>query len=178
MEGSGFDFSITQKRRRRGHIVFRTLKMLTPMILLALGALILLLAEGHRDAAPLASVASSSWGGAIANGAATAQRVRAVDGDTLAIGRERVRIDGLDAPEAGERARCPREAALAQRATQRMAELAEAGVTIERRGLDRYGRTLAVVRDRQGRDVADLLVNQGLAAPYHGRGKRRDWCAT
>ena len=83
---------------------------------------------------------------------------------------------GLDTPEEGQRARCPREAPLARRATQRMAELVEAGVTMERRGPDRYGRTIAVVRDAQGRDVAALLIGEELAAPYRGRGLRRDWC--
>lgn len=112
---------------------------------------------------------------AVAAGAA-AEPVRAVDGDTLAVGTERIRIMGLDTPEAGSRARCPREAALARQATERMATLTAAGVSIERGRLDRYGRTLAVVRDHEGRDVAAVLIEEGLAVAYHGRGLRRDWC--
>lgn len=167
-------------RRTARNAVFRTrrtLKTFTPMILLGLGALFLHLTDGERgDAAP-ARLVSSPWESTVAPSVAVAQRVRTVDGDTLAIGRERVRVRGLDTPESGERARCPREAALARHATQRMAELAESGVTIERGGSDRYGRTLAVIRDRQGRDVAGVLVREGLAVPYHGHGKRQDWCA-
>jgi endonuclease YncB( thermonuclease family) len=32
-----------------------------------------------------------------------------------------------------------------------------------------------VVRDRQGRDVALVLIREGLARPYGGEG-RRSWC--
>lgn len=108
--------------------------------------------------------------------AVAAQPARAVDGDTLAIGTERVRIMGLDTPEAGSRARCPREAALARRATGRLAELLASGVTLDRRGPDRYGRTLAVVREARGRDVAEILISERLAVPYQGRSPRQNWC--
>lgn len=76
------------------------------------------------------------------SGGAGAQPVRAVDGDTLAVGTERIRIMGLDAPEAGHRAPCPREAALARMATRRMAELVDVGVTIAIGGV-----TVQIVRD-------------------------------
>jgi endonuclease YncB( thermonuclease family) len=34
---------------------------------------------------------------------------------------------------------------------------------------------LAVVRDARGRDVAGILIGEGLARPYHG-GRRSGWC--
>ena len=99
---------------------------------------------------------------------------RAIDGDSLVCGQERVRIMGLDAPEL--RARCRAETRLARAAHARMQQLAARGVTLERRGRDRYRRTLAVVRVRGGQDVAAIMIRERLARPYDGRGPRRSWC--
>lgn len=96
-----------------------------------------------------------------------------IDGDTLRIGDERIRIMGLDTPET-HRARCMGEYTLGAQATRKMANLVRQGVTIERGGIDRYGRTLAVVRVN-GRDVAVTMIGAGLARAYHG-GKREGWC--
>lgn len=107
---------------------------------------------------------------------AQAQGLRCVatDGDTLRCGRERVRIMGLDTPEL--RARCPAELRLARAARDRLDALIARGVTLEPHGRDRYRRLLAVVRDRQGRDVAQVLIREGLGRPYDGRGRRGGWC--
>ncbi len=101
-------------------------------------------------------------------------RCRVVDGDTLRCGTERVRIIGLDAPEM--RGECPREIRAARAATARMQQLVAPGITLRRNGRDRYGRTLAVVRDRRGRDVAEVMVREGHARAYFGRGPRGGWC--
>ena len=100
-------------------------------------------------------------------------RCRAVDGDTLRCGDERVRVMGLDAPEM--HGRYPAEVRLARAARARMAILVAGGITIHPHGRDRYRRLLAVVRDRQGRDVAAVLIREGLARPYGGE-RRRSWC--
>jgi endonuclease YncB( thermonuclease family) len=118
---------------------------------------------------------------ALVASAASAQQqwpvpVEVVDGDTVRWQGRLVRIVGMDAPEM--RGRCPRERERAAAATTRMQEIAIAGVIIEpvsRR--DKYGRLLAVVRNWQGRDVAEIMIAEGLAAPYNGRGRRGDWCA-
>jgi micrococcal nuclease len=102
------------------------------------------------------------------------QHCRAVDGDTLRCGAERVRIIGLDTPEM--RGQCPRETRLARAAKDRMTQLIASGVRLEPRGRDRYRRLLAVVRDRQGRDVARVMIREGHARPYNGRGRREGWC--
>jgi endonuclease YncB( thermonuclease family) len=108
-------------------------------------------------------------------GCAEAQALRCVatDGDSLRCGRERIRIAGLDAPEI--QGRCARERRLAVAARDRLQGLVAGGVTIRSLGEDRYGRTLARVRDRGGRDVARVLIAEGLARPYEG-GRRRGWC--
>jgi endonuclease YncB( thermonuclease family) len=107
--------------------------------------------------------------------AAPAQPLRCVatDGDSLRCGRERIRLVGLDAPEMN--GRCPRERRLAVAARDRLDGLVAGGVTVRSVGTDRYGRTLARVRDRRGRDVARVLIAEGLARPYEG-GRRRGWC--
>ncbi len=71
--------------------------------------------------------------------------------------------------------RCERERRLAVAARDRLQALLAGGVTIRAVGEDRFGRTLARVRDRAGRDVARVLVAEGLARPYAG-GPRRGWC--
>jgi len=102
-------------------------------------------------------------------------RVDVVDGDTIRRNGLLVRVMGLDAPEL--RGKCDDEKVLAIQARDRLAEIALEGVTIEvspRR--DRYGRVLAVVRDRHGTDVAEILISERLARPYTGRGQRQGWC--
>ena len=105
--------------------------------------------------------------------AAAGEIVRVVDGDTLRIGAERIRLSDIDAPETSQ-AKCRAERRLGERAKGRMGELvADGELVIERRGLDRYGRTLATVT-AGGVDVGAQLVAEGLARPYEGR--RRSWC--
>ena len=101
-------------------------------------------------------------------------RCVATDGDSLRCGLKRVRVIGLDAPEM--RARCPVELMLARAARARLAELIERGVTLHPHGRDRYRRLLAVVHDAHGRDVAAVLIREGVARGYNGRGRRQGWC--
>lgn len=106
--------------------------------------------------------------------AAAQQRAEVIDGDTIRVGGRSVRIVGIDAPEL--RGACQREVRLARQARDRMAVLVRHGVVLELRGSDRYRRQLAVVRDRQGRDLARIMIAEGLARPYTGRGRREGWC--
>jgi micrococcal nuclease len=72
---------------------------------------------------------------ALAGAASAGERCSALDGDTLRCGRERVRIEGLHAPELSEPG--------GQEARQRLQRRIEAGeLVIDRKGRDRYGRTL------------------------------------
>ena len=55
------------------------------------------------------------------------------------------------------------EQELAARATDRVIELFNSNkITIERHGLDKYGRTLAIVR-ANGTHIGEILVSEGLA---------------
>lgn len=102
---------------------------------------------------------------------------RAVDGDTIVCGKQHVRILNVDTPELAPHARCPAEAALAERARRFTAEqLAGAKVEISPdplRPRDRYGRTLAWVLV-DGTDLGEALIQAGLARAWDGR--RRPWC--
>ena len=98
----------------------------------------------------------------------------ATDGDTLAYGPKRVWVIGLDAPEL--RARRPAEFAMTRAARGRLGKLVAGGATLHPHGRDRYRRLLAVVTDASGRDVAGLMVREGLARPYYGRGRWQGWC--
>lgn len=104
--------------------------------------------------------------------------IRAVDGDTIAMGTERIRLVGYDTPETAF-ARCTAEKRLGLIAKARLQALLDRGpVTIHRTGKrDKYGRTLASVRI-DGRDVGAILIAEGMAVAYTGRTARIDWCAT
>ncbi len=105
---------------------------------------------------------------------APAGHVQVIDGDTIRLDGETIRLRGLDAPEL--HGRCAREIALAIRAAERLRALLARGAEIERHGRDRYRRTLATVRTSQGRDAAMILIQEGLARRYDGRGQRQGWC--
>ena len=101
-----------------------------------------------------------------------------VDGDTVHIWcggvRRTARLTGFDAPETRS-PRCPAEAALGAKATERLRALVAQGpVRLYRQGFDKYGRDL-VALTVSGRDVGDVLVAEGLAHRYHGAA-RGDWC--
>ena len=98
-----------------------------------------------------------------------------VDGDTLWLGGEKIRVADIDAPETHP-PRCAAEARLGSQATQRLRQLLSGGaVSLQPIGRDRdtYGRKLRVVLV-DGRSVGDTLVDEGLARPYGGG--RRPWC--
>lgn len=93
------------------------------------------------------------------------------DGDTFWLGREKVRIAYIDAPEM--KARCAGELTLAIRSRDRLLELLQRPFIVHKMGTDRYGRTLAEVH-ADGRDIGQVLIREGLARPYAGG--RKSWC--
>lgn len=82
--------------------------------------------------------------------------VYAIDGDTVRVGERTVRLIGIDTPE---RFRCGYEGARSK-----MAALIADGVRLRNRsGKDKYGRTLAYLRTRDGRDVGTVMIKSGWA---------------
>lgn len=96
----------------------------------------------------------------------------AIDGDTIVMDGEKIRVMGVDAPEL--HCRCPSECELAQQAKRFTQAKIKDGVTLEKHGRDKYGRTLARVYTPEG-NLADLLIKERLGRPYYGR-KRGAWC--
>lgn len=105
--------------------------------------------------------------------------IRVVDGDTVKAichGREQnLRLMGFDTPETF-RSRCPDEKALGKVATNHLRGLIEnAGEVLPVTGRpDKYRRLLTTLYI-DGRDVAEIMIEAGLAVPYHGE-KRINWC--
>jgi len=99
-----------------------------------------------------------------------------IDGDTVELDGERIRIANIDTPETGRRAGCASERRLARTATRRArSHFRNAGeVQVRRSGTDRYGRTLARIR-LDGRDFGRIMIEDGLARPW--RGRQHEWCA-
>ncbi len=99
-----------------------------------------------------------------------------VDGDTIWIAGEKIRIADIDTPEISE-PQCRSELALGNKATTRLIELINAGPFELKawpgRDEDRYGRKLRVLV-RDGRSLGDILVSEGLARTWSGR--REPWC--
>lgn len=98
-----------------------------------------------------------------------------VDGDTLWLDGEKIRLLNIDAPEV--RARCSAEKQRAGAATRELAFLLNRQpIRVQRQGEDRYGRTLAAVSTPAG-DVGDLLVRRELAVTWRGRREpAQTWC--
>lgn len=98
-----------------------------------------------------------------------------VDGDTIWLEGQNIRIAGIDAPETHDY-RCEEEKALGNQTTQRLLALVNSGaVTLSSiaRDEDRYGRKLRNVAV-DGQDVGETLIAEGLAREYAGG--RRSWC--
>lgn len=86
-----------------------------------------------------------------------------------------VRLAGVDTPEL--HGRCDREKVLARKAQTVTATLLSEAKQVELVDMrrDKYFRILAGIR-ADGRDVARILVEQGLAVPYFGGTKTAKWC--
>lgn len=113
--------------------------------------------------------------------AAFKRSVYVIDGDTLDINGERIRLRSetgpIDAPELRS-AKCRLELFRAEASRDRLrALMAPNDFSIDRRGKDRYGRTVAIVYS-EGRDVGGLLVREGHARPWPRltRADRPTWC--
>lgn len=123
------------------------------------------------------------------------EAIEVVDGDTIRIGADTpsVRLVGFNTPETYS-ASCSREAQLGYQATIRLSELLQSAnsIILEQvrcacppltQGSSRcnYGRSCGIL-SVDGQDVGDILITEGLAAPYQcGRfgcpPRPGDWCS-
>lgn len=99
-----------------------------------------------------------------------------VDGDTIWLEGEKIRVADIDTPEISK-PQCASEKALGDRATERLVVLLNEGpfeiATIGSQDEDRFGRKLRILV-RGGKSLGDQLVAEGLARTWTGR--REPWC--
>ncbi|ALG59456.1 MULTISPECIES: thermonuclease family protein [Citromicrobium] len=100
-----------------------------------------------------------------------------VDGDTIWLHGEKIRIADIDAPEISQPS-CEAERIAGTRATERLTRWLNEGAfevhpNPDGRDTDRYGRKLRVLA-RSGESAVETLEAEGLAARWGGRG--RVWC--
>ncbi|WP_245578785.1 thermonuclease family protein [Cucumibacter marinus] len=99
-----------------------------------------------------------------------------VDGDTLWIDGEKIRLTDINTPEIST-PECASERRLGHEAKRRLIALVNEGpfdvVRDGARDADRYGRKLRVL-ERDGVSLGQILVTEGLARTWSGR--RGSWC--
>lgn len=112
-----------------------------------------------------------------------ARDIRVIDGDTVRYDQESIRLMGFNTPET-RGAECESERVMGYEAKQRLRDMIDAASVIVLdykmrrdgdRTRDRYQRLLAILTV-DGVDVGTVLIAEGLAEEYNGRGRRRDWC--
>lgn len=111
--------------------------------------------------------------------------VKVVDGDTIEIRnycfpkelKLSVRVLGVDTPEKSSRAKCDKEAALAEKATKFTKEFVGKNKTANFTNIkwDKYGGRILADVEIKGRVLKDELINNGFARKYDG-GKKQSWC--
>jgi len=98
---------------------------------------------------------------------------RVVDGDTLIIGSQSVRIEGIDAPEDGQN--CSRangrQWACGAQATRRLRQLSAKGVSCVGSEFDAYDRLIASCMADKA-DIGQTMVLNGMALAYRRFSKR------
>jgi endonuclease YncB( thermonuclease family) len=111
--------------------------------------------------------------------------LRVVDGDTIEIKNEcfpkelklSIRVLGIDTPEKGSKAKCDKEAKLAEKASKFTKEFIGKNKTATFRNIkwDKYGGRLLADVEINGKSLSDELIKNGLARSYDGK-KKGSWC--
>lgn len=114
---------------------------------------------------------------------------RVYDGDTIIthisedklpppLNKLSVRIYGIDTPERGGKAKCPKEAELAEKARDFLIVLIgdEKVMKIKDFKWDKFGSRILAHVYVKNIDVAKSLIDGGFAVPYFGEKKEKNWC--
>jgi micrococcal nuclease len=112
---------------------------------------------------------------------ATLERI--VDGDTfdccldlgfdVKLHKQRVRLSGIDTPESRTRDLAEKKLGLA--AKERLKELCTGKFKIKSLGKGKYGRILGIPYNEDGKDICQMLIDEGHAVEYHGGTKTKIW---
>lgn len=110
------------------------------------------------------------------------------DGDTIKsnlgsrlpspLNKVSIRINGIDTPERGWRAKCEAEANLAEEAKLHTEQLIgdRTKIKVTNYRWDKYGGRILADVSSAGVDFATSLIENGFAVPYRGTGPKNDWC--
>jgi len=113
--------------------------------------------------------------------------VKITDGDTIKLDVSKelplikklglsVRIKGIDTPEKAPRAKCKKESELGQQATKFTTELVgNKELLLSEIEWDKYGGRIVANVKVGGVDIAQELLEKGLARVYNGE-KKKSWC--
>ena len=109
--------------------------------------------------------------------------IKIVDGDTVDVDidlgfgmwikDERVRMMGIDTPESRTRDLAEKKLGLA--AKERLKELCCGNMKVQSLGKGKYGRILGIPYTEDGKDICQLLINEGHAVEYDGGKKTKIW---
>jgi endonuclease YncB( thermonuclease family) len=114
--------------------------------------------------------------------------LKVTDGDTIKIDVSKesplvkklglsVRINGIDTPEKGSRAKCKKENELAMQATKFTTDLVgNKELLLTSIKWDAYGGRVDAFVKVNGVDIGKALLVRGLAVEYDGKKKTKDWC--
>jgi len=112
---------------------------------------------------------------------------RVIDGDTVAFAAPflpdplkkelSIRVYGVDTPEKGHRALCPKEAAMGEAASKFTKELVASSKTkqVVLMSWDKYGGRVLGDIILDGQSLRELLISKGYARAYFGEAKQ-SWC--
>ena len=112
-----------------------------------------------------------------------AELERVVDGDTVDVTldlgfdvklhKQRVRLHGIDTPESRTRNLAEKKLGLA--AKERLKELCVGRFKEKSLGKGKYGRVLGIPYTEDGKDICQLLIDEGHAVEYYGGKKKKVW---
>ena len=112
---------------------------------------------------------------------ATLERI--VDGDTfdccldlgfdVKLHKQRVRLAGIDTPESRTRDKTEKVLGLAAKA--RLKELCDGIIKVKSLGKGKYGRILGIPYTADGKDICQILIDEGHAVAYDGGKKTKVW---
>jgi micrococcal nuclease len=108
--------------------------------------------------------------------------LKAYDGDTIktpivaikGLPTLSIRVFGIDTPEI--KGKCEEEKVLAKKARDRLNVILKDEITVQPMQWDKYGgRFVATIYDKNGKNIAETLISEGLGRPYFGE-QKTPWC--
>jgi endonuclease YncB( thermonuclease family) len=112
--------------------------------------------------------------------------IKIIDGDTIKtylslpapLNKVSIRILGIDTPESTWRAKCKAEKALGKKATQFLKDFVGSTpvMTVTNFKWDKFGSRIDGTVFINGKNIPELLIENGFAREYYGKGPKSDWC--